>query len=68
MLPHSGNYLHSPQSWEELWTKVFIEVESAEFAQKHLQFSEEFSSHYGGLGVKNLVGEMPEMFWSVKVV
>lgn len=64
----SGNYLHSPETWAQMWRKAFTEVESAEFAETKLEFKADFLSAYGKAGIKGMDEDLPEMFWSIKLV
>ena len=51
-----------------MWRKVFTEVESAQFARTKLRFEAAILDAYKGIGLKNMSADLPEMFWSVKVV
>lgn len=60
-------YGHSPASWTKLWKRVFAEVVSQDFADKHVRIDAELTTGFRGkvLGAK-LQAYM--LVWSVRIV
>ena len=56
-------------SWERLWKRVFSDVESAEFAEKHLRVRAKATDNWGRGGVvhKSTSGSVL-LYWSVELV
>ncbi len=65
----SGMFVHSPESWTQMWKKAFTELENADFAENRVVVKAELVQ----LTEKNIVklktkSELPVLYWSVEIV
>lgn len=59
-----GRFIHSPESWKNLWIKVFTELEGVEFAETRVivdAFLKPQSFEYGVLVGRTMV-------WSIHII
>lgn len=64
---HRDRYAHSPASWARMWKRVFTQLESAEFAEKHVVVDAILSE---GFDIKffDSKARYGHLYWSVKIV
>lgn len=61
----SNRYIHSPESWKNLWVKVFTELEGAEFADNRVTVEAELKETFF-YGKNKLRGR--QLYWSVSIL
>lgn len=59
-------YMHSTDSWRRLWTRVFTDLEGAEFTERHLLVDVEWEPLDVSVGTGRV--QIDQMIWSVKII
>ena len=64
---YRDRYGHSPQSWPLLWKHVYSEIESPEWAERHVVVRATMTDNWGrGEIVMKVSSKL--LYWSVEIV
>ena len=64
----SGRFGHTTDTWKDLWTKVFTEIVSEDFAREHVITKATTTTNWGRGEIVDTRPDWILMFWSVEIV